>query len=711
MLQIVHKGTRNAWQLVTIAMIMVSATWLIYAVARSPHRNDLASFGQYAAAVATIAGGLARLVWKRAADKKTPAAIPESGRLATLLAMAVKEQWEHAAAERGLTEPEPIPVRYAKPSRSLAGPSSAAISSARFPPLPGLAPISEQSLKAGRISDLHAVYGGLGSGRLVIAGAPGSGKSAAAVLLILAALRHRESLTGPEQTRVPVPVIFTMHGWDPNTQQVADWLADRLGETYPLFAGKRGRAAAAELISTGQIAVILDGLDEISADLRPTALRALSRQANFRVVVLTRTAQMARSARQALLMGAAAVELQDVPAAIAAEYLTRAQRDPAPRGWGELIDRLRSQPKGALARALSSPLTLTLIRDTYSSADDARELLQFCDAAGSGVTRKEVEDHLLDRILPAAYTPQPGSPLPRYQLAAAQQGLASIAARMNQDGTRDLAWWRIPAWAPGVSRPIGIAIPLVGIGLNFAGVAFSPVFGIASCLLWFAYQCLSRRIRHLTPQTASLRRLRGGFNRVAAAGFISALAIGLVIGLVNWFLEGAGIGLVTGLVAGLASTVTAVLMFVIFKPLESTNSPLTPMASWKQDLNFLLAITIMCLLSFILLDLIVAGLRTGLMWGLAIGLATGLLSATFLSASWRSLLVFPSLSRQWHTPARLMKFLEDARRRGILRTIGPVYQFRHARLRDRLASQAQRPGERTATESLDSDRLGNALHT
>ena len=34
-----------------------------------------------------------------------------------------------------------------------------------------------------------------------------------------------------------------------------------------------------------------------------------------------------------------------------------------------------------------------------------------------------------------------------------------------------------------------------------------------------------------------------------------------------------------------------------------------------------------------------------------------------------------------------MRFLEDARSRGVLRTVGPVYQFRHARLQDRLAAR------------------------
>jgi hypothetical protein len=39
-----------------------------------------------------------------------------------------------------------------------------------------------------------------------------------------------------------------------------------------------------------------------------------------------------------------------------------------------------------------------------------------------------------------------------------------------------------------------------------------------------------------------------------------------------------------------------------------------------------------------------------------------------------------------------MRFLEDARSRNVLRTVGPVYQFRHARLQDRLAAQKSATG-------------------
>ena len=68
------------------------------------------------------------------------------------------------------------------------------------------------------------------------------------------------------------------------------------------------------------------------------------------------------------------------------------------------------------------------------------------------------------------------------------------------------------------------------------------------------------------------------------------------------------------------------------------------------------------------------------------GLVVGLVFGLGFSPAWRASVAAAQLHVRWHTPALLMRFLEDARERNVLRTVGSVYQFRHVRLQDRLAA-------------------------
>src|ERR1700750_3167827 len=94
-----------------------------------------------------------------------------------------------------------------------------------------------------------------------------------------------------------------------------------------------------------------------------------------------------------------------------------------------------------------------------------------CRTAGHAARSGETPGHLLDRVLPAAYTQQPGEPPPRYDLATAERALRRIATRMNKDGTRDLQWWRVPAWTHAAPR-------VIAAGLT-AGLAFGLAAGLA----------------------------------------------------------------------------------------------------------------------------------------------------------------------------------------------------------------------------------------
>src|SRR5262249_6147537 len=108
---------------------------------------------------------------------------------------------------------------------------------------------------------------------------------------------------------------------------------------------------------------------------------------------------------------------------------------------------------------------LTLLRDTYQTADNVDE---FLDTAAFG-NRNTIEDHLLDRVLLAAYRPKPGQPRPGYAVPDAERWLRYIARRMTQDGVRDLAWWRIANGAPAAIRVIATMF----IGGIIAAIPFS----------------------------------------------------------------------------------------------------------------------------------------------------------------------------------------------------------------------------------------------
>jgi len=564
------------WLVIVVIAIAGVTLWLVYAVWRSPRRDDLATFGSYVAGIAVVAAALIARAWEtRTRQLGNVLQAAELDQLADLFAVSVKDQWTRAATDRGLLRPDPIPVQWKRSSLPVAGPSSAAVGSQRFAPLPGLAAVGQQRLRGGRISDLHAVYGGLGSGRLVIAGAPGAGKSGAAVLLVLTALEHREQLVDSDRPRVPVPVMFTLHGWDPRTQRVHDWLVVRLQQTYPMLAGKGGTRKAAGLLAAGKVAVILDGLDEIHEDLRPVALQALSQQANFRLVILTRSAEMVSAAPRGLLEGAAALELKPIDPATAISYLTHAQLAPPPPGWRELVDRLRRAPDSPLAHALSSPLTLTLVRDTYRSGDDSRELLAFCDTPIRAVSSEDIVDHLLDRVLPAAYAERPGEAAPPYDLQTAERTLHCLAARMNQDGTRDLQWWQICGWAPAAPRSIATGL-LLGLAIGLVGalavkLTFGLVVGIGAAVGFG----LVAMFRERAPSQIGPRPLRQTFRSASipvglAAGLPPGLAVGLAVGLAA--------GLIGGLAAGLAFGLTIAFIFVRTPDNTAPHSPLT---SWR----------------------------------------------------------------------------------------------------------------------------------
>jgi hypothetical protein len=743
---------------------------LLWDLYRAPNRADVSAYWQLVVAVVALILALVPFV-RRPSDSSD--ADPS---LLDQLADLVGMQWEQAATERGLRHPDPIRVRW-RSAGSLTTPTAAAIESTAFPDIPGYMPLTEQRLRVGgRVDELHQVYGGLPSGRLVIAGAPGSGKSAAAIILVINALRHRRALDAPERDRVPVPVLITLAGWDPG-QSIRDWTVQQLQLTYDqLIGGRRGARRAGGLLDGGAVTAVLDGFDEMPEQLHRTAVEVLNANSVFRMVVIGRLAELRDAVSSQPLYGAAAVTLQPVGLDITTDYLSSTRSSQPSSHWGELLERLSRDPVGPLAQALDSPLMITLVRDTLREDTDVAEFLSYCDAHPEP-DPAGIENYLLDRFVEVVYRPRPAQPPPRHDAATARRTLEWLAARMEQDGLRELAWWHLPAWVGRLSRAVlvGLLVGLVFYGISFNDSALPDDLGSVVALLLGGLGGLLGAWRAATMPGAAPTRWKGIVRRPrlalgygAAIGCLSgpwlsfyltiAVSVVSVVAGSAWMayvyfanrqrrnahrlrpsaLFGLGLGLGLGLgwvgigligrsfgVPGLGLALLVISLFAVGSvlrlwlartPEPDALGPLTPLSSWRQgrsaELIGWLALTIPCgvvtnLTGNVLAQ--VSPLAAGLAFGL-VAISGAILGLVFPN-SWLTVLACAQLAARHGLPPRLMQFLDDARDRGALRSVGPTYQFRHARLQERLVEsesvrqRRDRPGLDQRTLVRISNRL------
>ena len=149
------------------------------------------------------------------------------------------------------------------------------------------------------------------------------------------------------------------------------------------------------------------------------------------------------------------------------------------------------------------------------------------------------------------------------------------------------------------------------------------------------------------------------------------------------------VGLIGALIGSLSPGFGAVLPHR-----ESLSSP-GPLTSWRDERRYGLVLGFLTGLSGVVFGGLsgwfvasqnqahgrhVNQLAFGLWLGLGLAAGIGIWVLLTGSRTWSSSCAFAQLAARRHTPLRLMRFLEDARERGVLRTVGPVYQFRHARL-------------------------------
>jgi hypothetical protein len=589
------------------------------------------------------------------------------------------------------------------------------------------------------LTELPALFDGLkaeyASPRLVILGDPETGKSASLVLLTLSLLKTR-SEASPR-----VPVLFTLADWNA-PKSFEDWLIERLTDQHPwLTAEGYGRDLPARLVRGGYILPVLDSLDEISAKApdeasapKPaTAVDAsLERRKNLidsvnlsdldlpGLILSSRTAEYTEAESSAgQLVNAVVIELRPLTIRQIRAYLKAVIAPVALPAWAPVLDAISRD--SVLGRALASPLVLTLLPKVYSGTNaDPAELTRFPDA-------DTLTAHVLREFAPTRFHPAPSRAarrLGRLPRADAMRWLQFLASRTENDGTWEaIRWWELSMLARTPTRiaagALGFVLSFTSVGMG-AGIGFEEtgleprtawlVAGILGLVAGIAlgYVCYRNR----PPLPAETQVHTDGKQLIAALK--SGVPIFFVAGVAGTVMFGPSRGTLIGF--GYALPIAAMYALVTPDPeARATN----PRLLLRRDLRVGYVFGIAYAIPAFVLGFLV----TEEFWmGVAFAVPSGLAGALLYGAQWffalqggragaiafvHLALAVIVLAPKGRLPWRVMRFLDEAHQRGILRRqAGGTYEFRHANVAAAIArwepvSALPRPrGEGEGAEAL-----------
>ncbi|GAA2657898.1 NACHT domain-containing protein [Streptomyces lunalinharesii] len=507
------------------------------------------------------------------------------------LAEGVRTLWEREEEQRRVHDPVALPVRWHAAAALADHPANIRRLQA--------GDTGEPLALAGRIEELSEVYRSVPSGRLVILGPAGAGKTVLVGRLALDLLEKRR----PGRR---VPVVVNAGTWDPTTRSLNVWLAEQLTRDHPGLAAsarRGGPTRARALIEAGRVLPILDGFDEIHTGLHKDALHALNATPDTPMVITSRAPEFSAAVHEVdVLTAAAVVEIDDLTVEDLAGYLPRTVAGRRTGVWDPVLEKMDTAPHepgpAALRRVLANPLMVFLARTVYSD-NPRQEPTELLDT-GRFHTGTALQDHLLNEFLPAVYQSGRSEHPPRWPEDRARRYLTHIAGHLRQAGTVDLAWWQLRDTIPRWKRTLVLAVVdgllvALALGLTFERTKQVPDF--------FAGQVdMQWRVRPL-----AIGALDGLLVMLG-----SGVAVVLLAGLGRWlgirrlrrFTLALGVGLGTAVTSGLAFT-------LVNRLVEDGRGSYLVEASADQ-------------LTAGLLEDLPGGLRVGLELGLTAGLVAGL---------------------------------------------------------------------------------------
>lgn len=458
--------------------------------------------------------------WREHSTSKADA---DLGKIADELAKSVYEQWHGEAGARGIDMPTTLLVAWRiseeRPFDTLQEVDQCAMQwreDSRWADA-GAGDLGSEHGTSG----LYELFAKIPTGRLVVLGKPGAGKTVLLAKLLLRLLeRQHRKVAWADRVRNDkvVPFLTSLSGWNPE-DELSEWLADRLVAEHPSLraperVGQSRPTLAEALVREKLILPILDGFDEIPRTMRVTAIEkiyaALSAimDAPLAMVISGRSDEFREAAEDAssqtsVLPGAAVVVLEDVSPEAATSFLGKADRG----RWAKVFEELGTET--AVGKVMRTPLMLSLAHAVYNRHPRGHESTPLPSPDALLAYRDQpplaLRHHLLDAFVPAAYRDRPE------RAAPAVRALRYLAAYLDH-GEHD------------PSRPVTTGEP------GFTGPARPESEKIS--FAWWRLRTVATPVIGLTI----------GLPGAAAVGLVAAVIPGLGIGL--------GLGMITGVVVG-----------------------------------------------------------------------------------------------------------------------------------------------------------------
>jgi hypothetical protein len=719
------------WIVVLGVGSMLSVVWL----RRNYNWGDASSIVTVVALPTVAIGLYATLTGLVGGRSPEPA---DLDKLADGLAIGVQRQWQAEEGLRRVNDPRSLPVRWQATAAAQAVADAwadveglAADGARRRPPDPAgtPTPATDPNQLDGEFSEIADRFLAVPSRRLVIVGEPGAGKSVLALRLVLDLLARR----APSGA---VPVLVSVASWRPIEQDFHDWFVNQLIATYPGLAERVATAdgpttAASALIAANRIIAIVDGLDEIPTAVRGATLVALNQalSGGHQFVATSRLTDYQLTVDPpgrvgVRLTAAAVVEIMPLGASAVRDWLRASAPDPATAAqWTPVTDVLSAAPTGPIGQALRTPLMVSLARTIYTPAPGTptsavRNPGELSDASRFP-TREDVEQWLFDGLIPAVYPRHRGVSGPdgkpsRWTSEQADSHHVFLARHLEHRlHTTNLAWWQLARATPAALYIVVFGFLGVAIGILIGWSTYGHV-GVRGSIqaLTFGRTDVGGYLYAGTVEGAAIGILAGVaarlgtlsdappmrvvLRRPTTASLASAVVFGVVLGVVCGVAVavggGVGGGVAVGIAVGIAGGVAVGIAANVATDQDATKV-VSAAASLRDDLRSSIVFGVVfgaaASVAAGVLGGVAGGIAGGIAFGVAGGIVFGVCATVFMGGGGAVAfeVACPWLAWKGNLPLAAVEFMIDAHRRGVLRQVGPYYQFRHRDLQRRLATR------------------------